>query len=134
MRVLIAIFLITFFNPAWASGTVREAQSLSLGEVAVVRNDAIYTLAIDPGLGMINDPAIVILKEGRPGIFMFENFPANTLINVTLNESSENTNFVGPSGGEQFELRPTLSTESVTIQTEKNKKVLDRVFGLKTQN
>lgn len=146
-------FLIKYFNPILQTKTlillalvfpltpfavqaeeqIRQTQALWFGEIVITDNQTPQRMALDPNLGTVADSGIVIMQSGRPGIFFFDGFASNFLVNVSLEPASSLTSHeLGNLSTPQFEIDPVLEVES--FNTDINGQYELRIFGSLTSS
>ncbi|WP_024851840.1 hypothetical protein [Hydrogenovibrio kuenenii] len=132
LQMIGLIFSFSCPRPSFAAETIIETQHLWFGKIVITKNDAVYTLALDPNNGVIADNAFVILQAGNPGIFALNGFPANYQITASIQPAPSQTTFQsGSATATEFDIFPSLETE--TFNTDANGSYELRVFGrLKT--
>ncbi len=81
------IFLMSVFYASFGvlhAGTITVEVPLDFGTVALVNNNAVYTLRVGQNGSISHDSEFVIITSGVPGRYFLSAFPANTLINVSV--------------------------------------------------
>ncbi len=117
---ILVFFLYIPFGVAKAA-TITEEIPLDFGVIAIVDNNAVYTLRVSQTGAITHDPEIVIISPGVRARYFLSSFPANTTINISITTPdpdgwTELVGFPNPSSSQfqvkNFDTIPILNTDS----------------------
>jgi hypothetical protein len=87
---------------------ITEEQALSFGTIAVIDNHQSAQLRILSNGTQVTDPNLIVLEPGQVGRYFLYDFPASTLLNISLSGGSTASTFTGGGPVNQFSIEPYL--------------------------
>lgn len=104
---------VSFSFPVFAAD-ITEEQRLTFGAIAVIDNQQPAQLRILSNGTQIADPNLIILEPGQVGRYFLYNFPASTLLNISLSGGSTASSYAGGGPVSQFSIEPYLDYATYT--------------------